>query len=145
VTARAIAALPFPSTGPILVLVAELSKDRIVIDFPCHPAFTPKESRELAGRFRSGEFDSILKWLDWHCEPDGICDECAKPMGGEIVEEDVPSLSYVNLLCLTPFGPKAYFLCDWCLEKWKANDWYVPPMVFAKLEAGIDYRKRADA
>ncbi len=132
-------------SSPILVLVADVFKDRIIIDFPCHPTFTPKELREFARQFRSGKFDTTLRWLDWHCEPDGICDECGKPMGGEIAEEDVPSLSYVNLLCLTPFGPKVYFLCNWCAESWRSNDSCLPPMVSAKLEAGVDYRGRANA
>jgi hypothetical protein len=144
-TARAIAALPLSSTGPILVLVAEVSKGKVAINFPCLPAFAAKEFRELAEQFRSGEFDAILKWLYRHCGPDCICDNCGEPLGGEIAEEDIPSLEYLNLLCVTPFGPKTYFICEWCRESWKSNGSYLPPKVMAKAMAGVDYRKRANA
>lgn len=138
--------MPRPTTGPILVLMADISKDKIAVTFPCQSALTPKESPEWIDEwFRSGKFDRILLWLERHCGPDCICDECGERMRKELSEEDIPSLTNAHLVFLTASGSKAYFLCEWCSERWKASDTYAPPKVMAKAMAGIDYRKRADA
>jgi hypothetical protein len=136
VSLQPIAALPKPTTGPILVLVAESSRDGVTITFPCH---SKEESRGAVEWFGSGNGDDVLMWLDRHWGPDCPCDECGERMG-----EDVPD-GNLNLFFLTASGLKTYFLCRWCGENWKASGAVAPPNVFAKLEAGIDYRKRANA
>lgn len=141
-TARAIAG----PTSPILVLVAEVSADEINISFPSSPQ--PGRSGWVDEWYGSGKFDRIVAWLGKHCAPDCMCCECGDRMAKRIPEEDEGSLSYLNLMFLTAFGPKAYFLCQWCGENWKTYGLDALPNVMAKAMVDVEYRdygKRANA
>lgn len=129
--------------SPVLLMVADAFCGDIKIRFPLHP-HTPEGS----GRLTEGDDYEKLALLavsllyQWQIR---ICDQCGESIAGGFCSGEISLLENCFMFFATSAGPKIYFLCERCAEKWREGDLYSPPNVLAKAMAGIDQRRKGTA
>jgi hypothetical protein len=88
--------------------------------------------------------DELISWSRSHAGAERICDECCKPMAGEVSKENLGCVEYFHLFSITSEGLVSAFICEWCAEHYEVDGTAGIPNVAAKLELiGTDGQRAA--